>query len=159
MEETGTTTETGGIPDARRDEQGGAESATTLMDTDLPDYEEDTDERVLDEDSGDESEETPRHVEDAALSQDISNESPAKSPVGNAEKNWALGYNSDIAESSNRKGTNYIPPPPPLATVGVRCPANQRVWLGQGLALFFHPSTRQSKQKKQGQWRRQFSTG
>jgi hypothetical protein len=62
MEETGTLTETGGAPDTRRDEQDGAESATTLMDTDLPDYEEDTDERVLDEDSGDETEDTPRHM-------------------------------------------------------------------------------------------------
>ncbi len=141
-------TETGGIPDARRDEQGGPEIAATFMDTDLPDYEEDTDERVLDEDSGDETEETPRRVEYAALSQDIPNESPAKSTVGTAEKNWALGYNSDTAESSNRKGTNYIPPPPPLATDGCALSSKSDSVARTGTGSFFPPQYQTIKAKK-----------
>jgi hypothetical protein len=120
MEEIGTLTGTGGAPDTRRDEQGGAESAASLMDTDLPDYEDDTDERVLDEDSGDETEGTSAHMENTAISQDNSNESLAKDLEGIVEKNRLKGYNADKGEGepSKRKGMKNIPPPPPLAPGG-----------------------------------------
>jgi hypothetical protein len=105
MEATRMITVTGGAPDARRDEQEGAESASTLMDTDLLDYEEDTDERVLDEDSGDETVDMPRHTEDTALSQDKANESPAKNPEEKAKKNRSQGNTGENGDSRIRKGT------------------------------------------------------
>jgi hypothetical protein len=80
--------------------------------------------------------------------QDIPNESPAKSTVGIAEKNWASGYNSDIAESSNRKGTNYIPPPPPLATGGCALSSKSESVAGTGTGSFFPPQYQTIKAKK-----------
>jgi hypothetical protein len=148
MEEIGTLTETGGAPDTRRDEPGGAESATTLMDTDLPDYEDDTDERVLDEDSGDETEETSGHMENTALSQDSSNESPAKDLDGIAEKNRLKGYNVDKGEPSKRKGMKNIPPPPPLASGGGTMSNKSEIGAGLVNGSLFPPQYQTIRAKK-----------